>query len=112
MRRIVLPLTATDIRAIATADVVHTVTAANVRVAVEVVIHVYVYIAAAPTGTRTFRGAIERILAATGAVGINGNTTRRIVVVRHTATGAPQIDSVVPPAVILWAIDNEQHKET
>ena len=53
MRRIVLPLTPTDICAVATADVVHTVAAADIRVAVEVVIHVYVYVTATPSGSPT-----------------------------------------------------------
>ena len=53
MRRIVLPLTTTDVRAIAAADVVDTIAAANVRVAVEVVIHVYVDVTTAPTAAPT-----------------------------------------------------------
>ena len=48
MRRIVLPLSA-----ITTLDVIHTIAAADVRVAVEVVIHIDVDVAATPAATPT-----------------------------------------------------------
>ena len=50
MRRIVLPLTTADVCAIPAADVIDTITAADVRVAVEVVIHVYVDVTTTPAG--------------------------------------------------------------
>lgn len=53
MRRIVLPLTASNVCAVAAADVVDTISTADVRVAVEVVIHVYVDVAATPSGSPT-----------------------------------------------------------
>ena len=53
MRWVVLPLTATDIRAIATLNVVYTVATANVGIAIEVVVDVDVDIAASPTTAPT-----------------------------------------------------------
>lgn len=53
MRWIVLPLASPDICAVAAADVVDTIAAADVRVAVEVVIVVYVDVTAAPAGAPT-----------------------------------------------------------
>jgi len=53
MRGIVLPLTTTSVRAIAAADVIDTVAAADVRVAIEVVVHVDVDVTAAPATTPT-----------------------------------------------------------
>jgi hypothetical protein len=51
MRRIVLPLAATDVGAIATTNIVDAITAADIRVAIEVVIHVDVDVATAPAAT-------------------------------------------------------------
>lgn len=53
MRRIVFPLAATDVGAIATTNVVDAITTANVRVSVEVVIDIHVDVTTAPAGTPT-----------------------------------------------------------
>src|SRR5690242_4121277 len=60
MRRIVLPLAATSVRAVTALDIVHAITTADVRIAIEIVIHVDVDIAAAPTATPTPAAAPRR----------------------------------------------------